>query len=175
MRSIYLDNNATTCIDPAVLDAMMPYYTEHYGNSSNTIHAYGMKAFDAVEQAKNTIAECMGAFSDDIIFTAGATESNNLAIRGTVSAARGRYKHIITSCIEHSSVLETCVSLEKQGVRVTYVPVDEHGTVCVNSIRNAITDDTVLISIMAANNEIGTIQPIEEISVLAANNNNIAW
>jgi len=171
MKSIYLDYNASTQVDNSVLEAMLPFFTENYCNPSNTLHEYGAKALEAIENSQEIIARYLGVFPEDIVFTSGATESNNLAIRGVLEASGKDRKHIITSKIEHPSVIETCAALERRGVTVTYVPVDKNGLVSIEDIRNSITDNTLLISIMAANNEIGTIQPIEEIGDLAVREN----
>jgi len=168
MKSIYLDNNASTRMDPVVFEATIPYHLEDYSNPSSVLHKGGIKASSAITKSRESIADYLNVFAEDIIFTSGATESNNLAIRGAVNASKKVRKHIITSCVEHDSVLEVCRSLEKQGVAVTYIPVDKNGLVSVDDIEKAITNDTLLISIIAANNEIGTIQPIDEIGKLAS-------
>ena len=166
MNRIYLDNAATTAVAPAVLEAMLPYFTEVYGNPSS-IHATGRTAHKAVDQARRQVAAAIGAQPQEIYFTAGGSESDNWAIKGTAFAKRSKGNHIITSAIEHHAVLHTCAWLEKQGFEVTYLPVDEFGRVRVEDVEKAITDKTILITIMAANNEIGTIQPIAEIGKLA--------
>jgi cysteine desulfurase NifS/selenium donor protein len=166
MESIYLDYNATTPIDPVVADAMRPYLGELFGNPSS-IHAEGMLAKAAVEAARKNVAKMLNCRPDEIIFTSGGTESNNFAIRGIALANRNKGNHIITSCIEHPSVMEVCRYLEKQGFTITYLPVDEYGMVDPEDVENIITPSTVLVTIMHANNETGTIQPIEEIGRIA--------
>ena len=162
---IYMDNAATTATRPEVLEAMLPYFTEHYGNPSS-IHSVGRDARRAVEKARAQVAAALGAQPREIYFTAGGSESDNWAIRCASRALSAKGKHIITSQIEHHAVLHTCQYMEKQGYEVTYLPVDENGLVSVEDVKNAIRPDTVLISIMAANNEIGTIQPIAEIGAV---------
>ena len=159
-RRIYLDNSATTPVDPRVVEAMMPYLTEQFGNASS-IHYFGQQAKAAVDKARHQVAHLIGARPNELVFTSGGTESNNLAIKGIVDNVPGA--HIITSAIEHSAVKNVCEDLEKQGYRVTYLPVYEDGIVRIEDLKASISDDTVLISIMAANNEIGTLQPIEDI------------
>lgn len=168
-RRIYLDNSATTPVDPEVVAAMMPFLTEKFGNPSS-IHYFGQQARAAVDRARHQVAALINARPNEIVFTSGGTESNNLAIRGLLEAVRqkpdredGLRTHIITSAIEHSSVKNVFEDLEKLGVRITYLPVYENGVVRIGDIMAAIDDETVLISIMTANNEIGTIQPVEEI------------
>lgn len=163
---IYMDNAATTATRPEVLEAMLPYFTEHYGNPSS-IHSVGRDARRAVEKARAQVAAALGAQPREIYFTAGGSESDNWAIRCAFRALAAKGKHIITSQIEHHAVLHTCQYMEKQGYEVTYLPVDENGLVSVEDVKNAIRPDTVLISIMAANNEIGTIEPIREIGKVA--------
>lgn len=163
-RLIYMDNAATTSVRPEVLEAMMPYFTQYYGNASS-IHSFGRNARRALENARKQVAAALGCEPREVYFTAGGSESDNWAIRCAVGAKQG--KHIITSSIEHHAVLHTCEYMEKQGYEVTYLPVDEYGRVSVESVKNAIRPDTVLITIMAANNEIGTLQPIAEIGQLA--------
>ncbi|HTH52049.1 MAG TPA: cysteine desulfurase family protein, partial [Pyrinomonadaceae bacterium] len=163
-RRVYLDNSATTPIAPEVLDAMLPYLTDKFGNASS-IHFFGQQAKAAVDKARHQVAELLNARPNEIVFTSGGTEANNLAIRGLAQASTAG-KHIITSVIEHSAVQNPCQDLEKQGYEVTYLPVYENGIVWMDDIRSAVRDDTFLISIMAANNEIGTLQPIEEIGRL---------
>ena len=163
---IYMDNAATTATRPEVLEAMLPYFTEHYGNPSS-IHSVGRDARRAVEKARQQVAAALGAQPREIYFTAGGSESDNWAIKGTAFAKRDKGNHIITTAIEHHAVLHTCQWLEKQGFQVTYLPVDEYGRVRVEDVEKAITDKTILISIMAANNEIGTLEPIVEIGKLA--------
>jgi cysteine desulfurase len=164
MRRIYLDHNASTPVHPEVLAAMLPYFGEVYGNPSS-IHGFGRQARDAVEAARETIARFLGVTSEELLFTSGGTESDNLAIKG-VAAAR-RTGHIITSQVEHHAVLRTCQALERSGFAVTYLPVDGHGRVDPDEARRAIRPDTILISIMYANSEVGTIMPVEAIGRLA--------
>ncbi|MCW7762348.1 cysteine desulfurase family protein [Photorhabdus luminescens] len=164
-RPIYLDNNATTPLDPDVLQAMMPYFTCAYGNAASNNHVFGWKAMEAVDNARKVISTSINAAShSDIIFTSGSTESNNLAIAGL--QYRGKKGHVITSTIEHKAVLDCCVRLESMGIEVTYLPPQSDGVVSPDSISRAIRDDTYLVSIMAANNEIGSIQKIEEIGAI---------
>lgn len=163
---IYMDNAATTATRPEVLEAMLPFFTEHYGNPSS-IHSVGRDARRAVENARKQVAAALGCEPREVYFTAGGSESDNWAIRCAAKVTEGQGKHIITSAIEHHAVLHTCAYMEKQGYRVTYLPVDQDGLVSVEDVKNAICDDTVLITIMTANNEIGTIQPIAEIGKLA--------
>ena len=163
-RIIYMDNAATTSVRKEVLDVMIPYFTEHYGNPSS-IHSVGRDAKRAVENARKQVAAAIGAQPQEIYFTAGGSESDNWAIRSAAEMLESKGKHIITSSIEHHAVLHTCEYLEKKrGYRVTYLPVDEFGRVNPADVKNAIAQDTVLITIMMANNEIGTIQPIGEIA-----------
>ena len=164
--SIYLDNAATTATRPQVLEAMLPYFTRHFGNPSS-IHSAGRDTRRAVENARRQVAAALGCEPREIYFTAGGSESDNWAIRCAGRVTDGKGKHIITSSIEHHAVLHSCAYMEKQGYRVTYLPVDADGLVSVEDVKNAICDDTVLITIMTANNEIGTIQPIREIGRLA--------
>ena len=166
MDRIYMDNAATTAVSPEVLQAMLPYFTDIYGNPSS-IHSTGRDARRAVDAARKQVAAAIGAQPTEIYFTAGGSESDNWAIKGMAFAKRAKGNHIITSQIEHHAVLHTCAWLEKQGFEVTYLPVDEFGRVRVEDVEKAITDKTILISIMAANNEIGTLQPITEIGKLA--------
>lgn len=160
---VYLDNSATTALDEHALAAMLPYFTEKFGNPSS-LHAYGREASAAVDAARDKIASLIGARANEIYFTSGGSESDNWALKGAVRAARGARKHIITTAIEHPAIMETCEYLEKtEGVRVTYLPVDTDGRVNVEDLKNAVTDDTVLVSVMFANNEMGAVQPIAEI------------
>ncbi len=161
-RRVYLDNSATTPVDREVVDAMLPFLTAKFGNASS-IHFYGQEARGAVDRARHQVAELINARPAEIVFTSGGTEANNLAIRGLIEANEKYGKHIITSAIEHSAVKEVCQDLEKRGCEVTYLPVYADGIVRIEDVRNAIREDTSLISIMTANNEIGTIQPVEEI------------
>lgn len=166
-RMIYMDHAATTPVDPRVVEAMLPYFTEIYGNASS-IHAFGREAHEAMEQSRRTVAEILNADPKEIIFTSCGSESDNLAIRGVAWASRARGNHIITSSIEHHAVEHTCKQLEREfGFEVTYVPVDAHGVVDPDEVGRAITDRTVLISVMYANNEVGTIEPIAEIAKIA--------
>ncbi len=168
-RPIYLDYNATTPIDPAVAAAMQPFLTEGWGNPSST-HWYGVQAKQAVEQARSRVADLLGCRPDEVVFTSGGSESNNWAIKGSAYALRDKGNHIITSAIEHPAVVEVCRYLESVGFQVTWLPVSEHGRVSVESVRDAIIPGTILITIMHANNEVGTIQPIDEIAELAKEN-----
>ncbi len=169
-KPIYLDYNATTPIDPRVAEAMQPYLTTFFGNPSSS-HVFGQQTKKAVEEARKQVAEILHCHPDEIIFTSGGSESNNFAIKGAAFALREKGNHIITSSIEHPAVLEVCAFLEKNGFNVTYLPVDQHGMVSVEEVEKALTPQTILISIMHANNEIGTIQPIAEISEIAHRRN----
>lgn len=164
-RRVYLDNSATTPIDREVFDAMMPFLTEKFGNASS-IHFFGQEARAAVDKARHQVAELINARPNEIVFTSGGTEANNLAVRGLIEANDKYGKHIITSEIEHSAVKEVCLDLEKRGYEVTYLPVYEDGIIKIEDLKSAVREDTILISVMTANNEIGTIQPIEEIGRL---------
>ena len=164
---IYMDNHATTPIAPEVLDAMMPYLTTHFGNAASS-HLYGTAAKDAVYKARNQVASLLGCSSEEIVFTSGATESDNLAIRGAAYANKNRGNHIITSAAEHHAVLDTCHALEKEDFETTYLPVDRYGMVDPDAVEAAITSKTILITIMYANNEVGTINPIREIGDIAS-------
>jgi cysteine desulfurase len=163
---IYLDNHATTCVDPRVVEAMLPFFTEIYGNAGSRNHVFGWKAAEAVDQAREQVARLIGASSKEIVFTSGATESNNLALKGVAGISHDKGKHIVTSKIEHKAVLDPCKRLERDGVEVTYLDVDGDGIVSVEHINAALKPETILVSIMAANNEIGTLQPIREIGRL---------
>lgn len=163
---LYLDNHATTKLDPRVLEKMMPYFTDEFGNAASRNHVFGWKAEEAVEHARTQIANLIGASSKEIVFTAGATESNNLAIKGVAEMYAERGNHIITMAIEHKAVLDTCKHLEQQGIRVTYLPVQQNGLIDLEQLKAAITDKTILVSIMYANNEIGVIQPVKEIGAI---------
>ncbi|MBI4401638.1 MAG: IscS subfamily cysteine desulfurase [Nitrospirae bacterium] len=165
---IYLDNHSTTRMDPRVLEAMLPYFTEKFGNAASRNHAFGWEAEEAVENARKQIARLIHADPKELVFTSGATESDNLALKGVVEMYREKGDHIITSMTEHRAVLDTAKALEtKRGLKVTYLPVDKTGMVSPDDVRNAITDKTILISIMLANNEIGTINPTKEIGKIA--------
>jgi len=164
---VYMDNHATAPVDPRVLDEMLPYFTEKFGNAASRNHAYGWTAEAAVENARGQIASLINATPKEIIFTSGATESDNLAIKGIAEMFREKGNHIITQAIEHKAVLDTCKRLEKYGYEVTYLPVERDGRVNPDELRKAITPKTILISIMYANNEIGVINPIAEIGKIA--------
>ncbi len=167
MKPIYFDNHATTQLDPRVLQSMLPYFTEHFGNAASRNHAYGWEAEEAVEKSRRQIASLIGANAKEIVFTSGATESNNLAIKGVAEMYAEKGNHIITAATEHKAVLDTCKHLEKKGCRVTYLPVMGDGRIDLEMLQSAITDKTILISIMYANNEIGVVQPIAEIGKIA--------
>jgi cysteine desulfurase len=160
---IYLDNHATTRTDPRVLEAMLPYFTESFGNAASRNHEFGWIAEQAVDKARKQIADLIGATAREIIFTSGATESNNLAIKGVAEMYAGKGNHIVTEATEHKAVLDTCKKLEKEGFRVTYLPVMGDGLIDLDMLKESITDKTILVTIMYANNEIGVIQPISEI------------
>ena len=162
MRAVYLDHSATTPIREEVAEAMLPYVSEVFGNPSS-IHTPGQRARKAVENARRGVAGILGAESGEVIFTSGGTESDNLAIKGVAYAGQGKGRHIVTSSIEHSAVLNCCQHLETEGYEVTYLPVDLHGLVAPDSVRDALKSETVLVSIMLANSEVGTIQPLKEI------------
>jgi cysteine desulfurase len=163
---IYLDNQATTRTDPRVLEAMLPYFTEHYGNAASRTHVFGWKAEEAVNRAREQVAALLGAEPREIIFTSGATESNNLALKGAAAMLRSRGNHLITVQTEHKAVLDPCRRLEREGFQVTYLPVDRYGRVAAEQVAEALTERTILVSVMAANNEIGTLQPIAAIGRL---------
>jgi cysteine desulfurase len=160
---IYMDNNATTRTDPRVVEAMLPYFTEHYGNAASRQHVFGRDAEEAVDQARERVASLIGAGKKEIIFTSGATESNNLALKGASAMYRAKGNHLITIVTEHKAVLDPCKRLEREGFRVTFLPVDQFGRVTAEQVAAAITDQTILVSVMAANNEVGTLQPISDI------------
>ncbi len=166
MDRIYMDNAGTTAVAPEVVKAMIPYFTECYGNASS-IHSTGRDARRALEDARRRVAACIGAKPNEIYFTSGGSESDNWAIKGYAYANKSRGNHIITSSIEHHAILHSCEFLKTQGFEITYLPVDEFGRVSPSDVEKAITDKTILISIMAANNEIGTLEPIREISKIA--------
>lgn len=160
---IYLDNHATTRTDPRVLEAMLPYFTEYFGNAASRNHSFGWVAEEAVEQARKQLAALIGASAKEIVLTSGATESNNLALKGGAEMYAQKGDHLITAATEHKAVLDTCKRLEKHGCRLTYLPVRQDGLIDLDQLRDAITDKTVMVSIMYGNNEIGTVQPIREI------------
>lgn len=165
---IFLDNHSTTPMDPRVLDTMLPYFCEKFGNAASRNHSFGWEAEEAVENARKQIAKLIHADPKELVFTSGATESDNLALKGVLEMYKEKGDHIITSSTEHRAVLDTAKALEaKRGVKVTYLPVDKHGMVNPEDVRNALTDKTILISIMLANNEIGTINPVKEIGKIA--------
>ena len=166
MERIYMDNAATTRVTEPVMEAMQPYFCEIFGNTMS-IHGFGRESRIAVEKARKQVADAIGAKPNEIYFTGCGTEADNWAVRGTAYARKNRGKHIITSAIEHHAILHTCQQLEQEGFEVTYVPVDEFGVIRMDELERAIRPDTILISVMSANNEIGTIQPIEEIAKLA--------
>ena len=166
MKRVYLDHNATTPTHPEVVKAMLPYFEEVFGNASS-IHQFGQQARKAIDEAREKVAEFIGAKPEEIVFTSGGTESNNLAIKGILYANESKGKHIITSSIEHHSVLNPCKYLEKKGFKVTYLPVDKYGVIEPEGVKEAISNETILISIMHANNEVGTIESITEIGTIA--------
>lgn len=166
MKKVYLDHNATTPVHPEVLEAMLPYFKEKFGNPSS-IHGFGREAKVALEEARERVASLLGASSNEIFFTGGGTESDNLAVKGTAFANRKKGLHIITSKIEHHAILESCKFLEKEGFTNTYLPVDSKGVVDPEELKKAIREDTTLVSIMYVNNEVGIIQPMEELSGMA--------
>jgi cysteine desulfurase len=167
-KAIYMDNHATTPVDPRVLEAMLPYFTERFGNAASRNHGFGWEAEHAVDDARDRIARLINAKAKEIIFTSGATESDNLAIKGVVEFYKDKGNHIITATTEHKAILDTCRALERKGLAtVTYLPVDGYGMVDPDAVRRAITDKTVLVTIMYANNEIGTINPIADIGKIA--------
>jgi cysteine desulfurase len=160
---IYMDNHATTRVDPRVVETMLPYFSEVYGNASSRSHSYGWDAEKAVENARDQVGALIGASGKEMVWTSGATESNNLAIKGAAEFYRDRGRHIVTSAIEHKAVLDACKRLERDGFDVTYLPVAKDGLVDVEAVRAAVTDKTVVVSVMLANNEIGTVNPVEAI------------
>ena len=164
---IYLDSHATTPVDPRVFEEMTPYFTEHFGNASSLDHSFGYDASIAVSEAREKIAKAIGTNMDEILFTSGATESDNLALLGVMERNKSKGNHLITCVTEHKAILDTAKHLEKIGCKVTYLPVDEYGLISLDELKSAITDETVLISIMFANNEIGTIQNVSEIGAIA--------
>lgn len=164
---IYMDYHATTPVDPRVLEAMLPYFGENFGNAASRNHVFGHKAEAAVDDMRASIAQGIGTDPKNIVFTSGATESDNMAIKGVAEFYRERGNHIITQTTEHKAVLDTCKELERRGFEVTYLPVDRYGMIDLDDLRKAITPKTILISIMMANNEIGTVQPVREIGAIA--------
>ncbi len=164
---LYMDNHSTTPMDPRVLETMLPYFIEKFGNAASRNHQFGWEAEEAVERARKQIAKLIHCDAKEIVFTSGATESDNLALKGVVEMYKEKGDHIITCSTEHRAILDTCKSLEKRGIKVTYLPVEKDGRVNPDEVRKAITDKTILISIMLANNEIGTIHPIAEIGKIA--------
>ncbi|HVR02591.1 MAG TPA: IscS subfamily cysteine desulfurase [Polyangia bacterium] len=163
---IYMDNHATTPVDPRVVEAMLPYFTEVFGNASSRSHAFGWSAEKAVDQAREEVGALIGGSGKEIVWTSGATESDNLAIKGAAEFHKERGNHIVTAQTEHKAVLDTCKRLEKEGFEVTYLPVAADGRVTAESVRGAMTDKTILVSIMLANNEIGTVNPVAEIGAV---------
>ncbi|MGD0964442.1 MAG: IscS subfamily cysteine desulfurase [Candidatus Acidiferrales bacterium] len=168
---VYFDNHATTPVDQRVLEAMLPYFTEKFGNAASRNHEFGWRAEEAVENARGQIARLINAHPKEIVFTSGATESDNLAIKGAAEMHRAKGNHIITQVTEHKAVLDSCKRLEKYGCDITYLPVDREGLIDLDDLASAITPKTILVSIMYANNEIGVIQPIEQIGQIAKKNN----
>ncbi|MGD1094667.1 MAG: IscS subfamily cysteine desulfurase [Bryobacteraceae bacterium] len=164
---IYMDNHATTPMDPRVFEAMRPYFMEVFGNAASRNHSFGWQAEEATEKARKQIADLIGATAKEIVFTSGATESNNLALKGVAQMYAEKGDHIITAATEHKAILDTCKHLEKEGVRVTYLPVQTNGLVDLDQLRAAMTDKTILVSIMYANNEIGVVQNVREIGKIA--------
>ena len=163
---VYMDNHATTAVDPRVLEAMLPFFTSRFGNAASNSHSFGWEAAAAVEKARRQIALAIGASPQEIVFTSGATESDNLAIKGVGEGCSEKGNHIITAESEHKAVLDTCKHLEKGGWRVTYLPIRNDGLIDLDQLKSTFTDQTILVSIMAANNETGVLQPIEEIGRL---------
>src|SRR3981189_1001147 len=162
-----MDNPATPPLDPRVVEAMLPYFTERFGNAASRNHPFGWEAEEAVDTARKQVADLIGANAKEIVFTSGATESNNLAIKGVAEMYREKGNHIITCVTEHKAVIDTCKRLEKPAHRVTYLPVQKDGLINLDELKAAITDKTILITIMAANNEIGVLQPVAEIGAIA--------
>ena len=165
-RRIYLDNHSTTCVDSRVVDAMLPFFSECFGNAASGNHCFGWEAKEAVDRARAQVASMIGAKPTEIVFTSGATESDNLALKGTAMALREKGNHIITTKVEHKAILDTCRVLEQQGFRTTYLPVDKDGLIDCDDLKKAITKDTILVSIMHANNEIGVVQDVAEVGRL---------
>ena len=167
-QPIYMDSHATTPIDPRVLEAMMPYLTDHFGNAASSTHLFGERAKNAVDAARAQVAGLIGCSDEEIIFTSGATESDNLAVKGIAYQYKDRGNHIITSTVEHHAVLDSCEALEESGFDVTYLPVDKYGLVHPQQVEDTITDQTVLISLIYVNGEVGTINPVTEVGEIAA-------
>ncbi|MFO0840109.1 MAG: IscS subfamily cysteine desulfurase [Phycisphaerae bacterium] len=165
-RRVYLDNNATTRVDPRVVEAMLPFFTERFGNAASRNHSFGWEAEEGVETGRGQVAQVIGADAKEIIFTSGATESNNIAIKGVAAMYADKGKHIITQVTEHKAVIDPCKYLEQHGFRVTILPVDRFGLVDLDRLKDAMTPDTILVSLMHGNNEIGTLQPVEQIGKL---------
>src|SRR5215471_10221528 len=163
---VYLDNNATTPVDPQVLDSMLPFFMQHFGNAASRSHAYGWTAEEAVDRAREQVAKLIGSETKEIIFTSGATESDNLALKGVYEMYSSKGNHIITCVTEHKAVLDTCKHLEKLGAEVTYLPVQHDGLIDLNELESSIKERTILIAVMYANNETGVIQPVKEISAI---------
>jgi cysteine desulfurase len=163
-KKIYLDYNATTPADPRVVDELLPYFTQKFGNSSSSGHVFGWEADEAVERAREQVADLIGVSAGEIYFTSGATEAINITMKGLAQANRDKGDHIITCTTEHKAVLDTCKSLENSGYSITYLPVDESGAIELQDLKNALTDQTILVCLMHANNETGTLHPIKEIS-----------
>ena len=170
MPPVYLDYNASTPVDPSVAEAMQPYISEYFGNPSS-LHSFGLKTKTAIENARRQVAAMLNCEPSEIVFTSGGTESNNYAIKGIAFKHRHKGRHIITSSVEHPAVFEVCRYLERSGFEVSYLPVDEYGQVSARSVSSAIREGTILITIMHANNEVGTIQPISEIAEIARSRN----
>ena len=170
LKKVYLDNNATTPCDPRVVEAMLPYFFEHHGNAASRSHPFGWEAEDAVDKARKQVAELIGADEKEIIFTSGATEADNLAIKGVFEMYSRKGNHIITAKTEHKAVLDTCKALEKKGAEITYLDVQEDGLIDLSKLEAAIKPTTILVSIMWANNETGVIQPMKEIGDICAKN-----
>ncbi len=163
---IYLDHHATTPVDPRVLEAMLPYFTEHFGNAASKSHAFGWRAEEAVEEAREQVGRLVGATAREIVWTSGATEADNLAVKGVARFHQAKGRHLVTTAIEHKAVLDSMHALERDGFEVTYLPVDAAGLVDPEAVRAAIRADTVLVSVMHANNEVGTVQPLEAIGAI---------
>ena len=168
---VYLDNNATTPCDPRVLEAMIPYFTRHFGNAASRSHAFGWEAKEAVDYAREQVAALIGATPQEIIFTSGATEADNLALKGVFDMYKGKGNHIITASTEHKAVLDTCRHLEKEGGELTYLGVNTEGLVDLQELEAAIRPTTICVAIMYANNETGTLQPVRQIAAIAKKQN----